>query len=120
MLPKVIVTYKRYPFVYSVGNVRITLDSDITASSDVRCFKSGNYQFNPNYNSGGVLEVKWDEYLPEYVSKLLEMNELYWTSFSKLVISAIAGIIVILKSTRIIYARLFLCGGIQRIVSDIS
>lgn len=82
--PKVIVTYKRRPFVYSAGNVRVTFDQNITSSTDISGFLEGNYIERPVLASGkSILEVKWDELLPLHIKEHLKIDGLQWTSFSK-------------------------------------
>lgn len=84
LLPKVIVTYDRIPFVYSAGNVRITFDKNITASKEISLFLDGNYRQRPIMAySQSVLEVKWDELLPLHIQKILQLDTLQWSAFSK-------------------------------------
>ena len=82
--PKVIVTYRRVPFVYSVGNVRITFDQNITSSIEIAKFLEGNYQERPILTKGSsILEVKWDEILPLHIREHMKIDGLHWTNFSK-------------------------------------
>lgn len=84
LLPKVIVTYDRIPFVYSAGNVRITFDKNITASTEISLFLDGNYRQRPIMAySQSVLEVKWDELLPLHIQEILQLDTLQWSAFSK-------------------------------------
>jgi hypothetical protein len=84
MLPKVIVTYERSPFIYSAGNVRITFDRKITSSADIGHFLDGSYEERPVLQKGTcILEVKWDEILPLHIKDAMRMDSLKWTSFSK-------------------------------------
>jgi len=84
MRPAVIVQYERKPFVHNAGNVRITLDTAISSS------KAFDRFFDPQMpkrqilaNGMGVLEVKWDQFLPSYINDQLQIEGLQWTSFSK-------------------------------------
>ncbi len=82
--PKVIVTYKRIPFVYSVGNVRVTFDQNISSSVEITKFLDGNYVERPILACGGsILEVKWDELLPLHIRDYMKIDGLQWTNFSK-------------------------------------
>lgn len=82
--PKVIVTYNRVPFIYPGGNVRITFDQEITSSSQVGKFLTGDYAQRPILPMGSsILEVKWDEILPMHIKNTLKMDSLQWTAFSK-------------------------------------
>lgn len=84
MVPKVIVTYLRYPFVYSAGNVRVTFDEEITSSNDLDHFLTSDYEERPILGLGmNVLEVKWDEVLPQHIKEALYMDNLQWSVFSK-------------------------------------
>ncbi len=82
--PATIVQYVRTPFVSAFGNVRVTLDEQISSSQAVSRF------FDPNLplrqvlaNRQGVLEVKWDELLPDYLYHALSLEQLQWSGFSK-------------------------------------
>lgn len=83
MCPKVIVAYERQAYIFEPGNVRITFDRNIRASSNVAHFgdKSLTYDIPKEYNS--VLEVKYDEFLPDFISGLLETGNMQQVSYSK-------------------------------------
>ena len=82
--PKVIVQYTRTPFVLETGNVRITLDEQIASSQAVDRFLEGEIPLRQVLPAGqGVLEVKWDELLPSWVGRSLQLDGLQWTAFSK-------------------------------------
>ena len=84
MSPKVIVEYVRYPFVNQNGNVRVTFDEAISSSNDIGCFLEKEIVLRPILEKGqGILEVKWDEFLPDYIKKIMELDSLRWNSFSK-------------------------------------
>ncbi|MCI8854606.1 MAG: polyphosphate polymerase domain-containing protein, partial [Lachnospiraceae bacterium] len=84
LLPKVIVTYERVPFIYPTGNVRVTFDRNISSSFDTEHFLTGVYGERPIFPPGrSILEVKWDELLPLHVKEAMEMELLEWTAFSK-------------------------------------
>lgn len=84
MIPKVIVSYERVPFVYVAGNVRITFDRKITSSNDTMHFLEGGYSERPILPQGfSILEVKWDELLPSLIKDVMQMDSLQWTAFSK-------------------------------------
>lgn len=84
LLPKVIVSYDRVPFVYRAGNVRVTFDKNLTASSDISGFLEGDYAKRPIMQKGeSVLEVKWDELLPMHIKEYMHLERLQWTAFSK-------------------------------------
>lgn len=82
--PKVIVEYLRVPYVYPLGNVRITLDREIASSSSFSSFLDPEIPKRPIMPIGKhVLEVKFDEFLPDYIYNLLQISQLQYTAFSK-------------------------------------
>ena len=86
--PSCIVDYERSAFVYPVGNVRITLDRNITASEDL----SGMFdtKFSGRcalYNNRHILEIKYDEFLPDEIRSLLAGVDLFRESCSKYILS---------------------------------
>lgn len=82
--PRVIVNYERVPFVCKQGNVRITFDRNISSSDRFDLFFEKELPQYPVMAAGEhVLEVKFDEFLPEYIKTQLEMGHLRQTSFSK-------------------------------------
>ena len=84
MRPVVIVEYDRIPYVYPNGNVRITLDTNIASSSDVGSFLDETIPKRPEMPLGQqLLEVKYDEYLPDFIYRSLQLHSLRQTAFSK-------------------------------------
>lgn len=82
--PKVIVEYDRVPFVYPQGNVRITLDENIRGSGRVDLFLEDEIPLRPIMPAGQhILEVKYDEYLPDYIYRTVQLDNLRQTAFSK-------------------------------------
>lgn len=84
MEPKVIVAYERTPFVYKNGNVRITFDRNITSSGQVDRFFQEDIHKRPILPIGTqLLEVKYDEYLPDHIFHALILDNMQRTNFSK-------------------------------------
>lgn len=84
MRPIIIVGYDRIPFVYEYGNVRITIDTNLYASDDVQGYLLNNINKRPVLPIGlNILEVKWDEYLPDAVFRTCQLDNLTQTAFSK-------------------------------------
>lgn len=82
--PVVIVDYDRVPFVYKNGNVRATLDMNICTSTDIAHFLDKTIVKRPVLPLGhSLLEVKYDEYLPDFIYNNLQLNNLRQTAFSK-------------------------------------
>lgn len=84
MRPKVIVEYDRVPYVYPQGNVRITLDENIRASGRVDLFLEDQIPLRPIMPAGQhILEVKYDEFLPDFIYRTVHLENLRQTAFSK-------------------------------------
>lgn len=81
--PKVIVAYERKAYVYEPGNVRITFDRNVRASSQVENFgqKNISYDFLQEYDK--ILEVKYDEFIPDFLLQLLEVGNMQQSAYSK-------------------------------------
>lgn len=72
MRPRVIVDYQRLAFVYTEQNVRITLDSDIRSSMyRTDAFFNRTTTIPALENGNVILEVKFDEYLPDWPREAL-------------------------------------------------
>lgn len=80
--PKCVVVYCRECFVHPLGNVRVTLDTDLRGSNCPDDFL--NLQM-PLLSAGktAVLEVKWDEFLPQFIRDAVQLKTRRTTAFSK-------------------------------------
>lgn len=89
--PMTVVDYEREVFIYEYGNVRVTFDSCIKTS-----FRN-NDLLNPDLamveTTPGVvvLEVKFDEYLPEIIKQLLQVIDRRKGGYSKYQYSRMFG-----------------------------
>lgn len=85
LVPKIIVEYTRTPYVYMIGNVRITLDRNIRSAMSVENFFDGNLlRRSIMPENKHVLEIKYDEAMPTTILELVtEGYNLRKTSFSK-------------------------------------
>lgn len=84
MKPSVIVDYDRVPYVCENGNVRVTIDRNISSSNDILSFLDKEIKKRPVMKSGQhVLEVKYDEFIPDYIVNNMELGSLRQTAFSK-------------------------------------
>jgi len=82
--PVVIVEYERIPFIHKNGNVRITFDTQISSSSNVNDFFSDTIPRRPIMPAGQhLMEVKFDEYLPDVIYHSLNLSQLQQTTYSK-------------------------------------
>ena len=79
--PIICIEYDRIPYVYKLGTVRITLDYNI------RYTNKYNNLFNKDkkvyYLKDKILEVKYNELIPDFIRYRLELNHLEQISFSK-------------------------------------
>ncbi len=87
-----IVEYKREVFAYSYGNVRITFDSALKTS--VR----NNDLLNPRVHMVDsldpryvILELKYDEYLPDIIKDIAQIGNRRYLAVSKYVLSRLFG-----------------------------
>lgn len=71
--PVVVVEYRREAYVSPLGNVRITFDKEISASTGTLDM------FSPDYHTSKVLpddimvlEVKYDDYIPSHILSILQ------------------------------------------------
>lgn len=85
LLPRVLVSYTREPYVFSAGNVRVTFDSCIrTTMLHRRFFEAGTLDVPATDCPGDMLlEVKYDAFLPEIIRALLQEPSLRQQAFSK-------------------------------------
>lgn len=81
--PKTIVDYTRIPFVYAPGNVRVTVDYDIRTGLMCTDFLNPNCVTIPAGDPVILLEVKWDEYLPDVIRRAVQLPGRKSTAFSK-------------------------------------
>ena len=83
--PKAIICYERTAFTHPSGNVRVTFDRSIEASGQCGdLFDPELSDFVPVLPTGKqILEVKYDEFLPDMIARELETGRLQQTAFSK-------------------------------------
>ena len=83
MRPKTIVDYTREPFIYDPGNVRVTLDYDIRTGMRCTDFLNPDCITIPAGDAPILLEVKWDDYLPDIIRDAVQLTDTRVTAFSK-------------------------------------
>lgn len=81
--PKVIVDYTREPFIYGPGNVRVTLDYNIRTGLRNTDFLNTECITIPAAHGICIMEVKWDEFLPEIIRDAVQLPHGKTGSFSK-------------------------------------
>ena len=89
--PKTIVDYLREPFVFAPGNVRVTLDYNIRTGMNCTDFLNPNCVMVPAGESPIILEVKWDEYLPDIIRDAVQLRGCRVGAFSKYAVCRIYG-----------------------------
>ena len=88
MKPVIIVEYDRIPFVCPLGNVRVTFDTCLSSSRETASFFDREIPRRPVMPAGmHLLEVKFDEYLPDVLYRALQLDSLRQTAFSKYYLS---------------------------------
>ncbi len=86
MRPKVIVDYNRIPLIHDEGTVRITFDRDIAAAvGGFDIFDPELPKLTAIEPGVEILEVKYTEFLPEIIRKLLPAAGQEFVAFSKYV-----------------------------------
>ena len=80
---KVIVDYTREPFVFAPGNVRVTLDYGIRTGLSCTDFLNPDCITIPVKDSPCILEVKWDNFLPDVIRSAVQLDGRRSTAYSK-------------------------------------
>ncbi len=83
LMPKVIVDYTREPFVFNAGNVRVTLDCNIRTALRCTDFLNPDCTTIPVPESPCILEVKWDNFLPDVIRDAVQLGDRHVTAYSK-------------------------------------
>lgn len=89
--PRTIVDYMREPFVYTPGNVRVTLDYDIRTGLGCTDFLNPGCITVPAGDAPIILEVKWDTFLPEIIRDAVQLSGRRAGAFSKYAACRIYG-----------------------------
>lgn len=89
--PKTIVDYLREPFVFAPGNVRVTLDYNIRTGMNCTDFLNPICITVPAGDAPIILEVKWDEYLPDIIRDAVQLPNCRVGAFSKYAVCRIYG-----------------------------
>lgn len=83
--PRVLVSYTREPYIYGPGNVRVTFDSDIRTTLWHKEFLEPQVRDISATDTPGqmILEVKYDDFLPEIVQDMIQTDRVRQQAFSK-------------------------------------
>ncbi len=79
--PRVVVSYIREPYVYEAGNVRVTFDMNIRTSHYQQDFTKEIIDLPASEEM--IMEVKYDEFLPEIIQHLIQTENIRVGAFSK-------------------------------------
>ena len=80
--PICVVEYRRIPFVYGPGNVRVTIDWNIRTGNPDEFLDSEGLTI-PVDGDPMLLEVKWDDYLPNVIKRAVALKGRGQGAFSK-------------------------------------
>ena len=86
MRPVVIVDYDRVPYVYRMedANVRVTFDMNLISSENIEDFLEERIDGRGIFGVDELLmEVKYDDFLPDEIYGLLQLDGLQASTFSK-------------------------------------
>ena len=89
--PKTIVDYMREPFVFAPGNGRVTIDYDIRTGLGCTDFLNPECVTVPAGDAPIILEVKWDDYLPDIIRDIVQLPGCRVGAFSKYAACRIYG-----------------------------
>lgn len=90
--PVAVVDYIREVYIYEQGNVRVTFDSSIkTSYKDTDILNPDLIMVDTVDPNTVILEVKYDEFLPDVIKLLLQVRDSRKTSFSKYQYSRMYG-----------------------------
>ena len=81
--PRLVVDYTRDAYVFVPGNVRITFDRGVRVSRDTGAFLDGGCIYTPLEETDRILEVKYDEFLPGFIARMLESGNMNQIAYSK-------------------------------------
>ena len=81
--PRTIVDYTREPFIYGPGNVRVTQDYNIRTGLGNTDFLDTECITVPAAFGTCIMEVKWDDFLPEIIRDAVQLPHSALGSFSK-------------------------------------
>ena len=89
--PKTIVDYTRDAFVFPAGNVRVTIDYNIRTGMQSVDFLNPDSVTVSAGDAPIILEVKWDEYLPDIIRDAVQLEGRHSAAFSKYAACRIYG-----------------------------
>lgn len=92
MRPRVIVDYVREAYVSPLGNVRITFDKELSyAANTIDLFDADFSRIEVLDQPRTIMEVKFDEFLPDHIRQILQLDAHNRSAISKYMICRIAS-----------------------------
>jgi len=86
--PKVVVDYLRDAFIYDLFNIRITIDKDVRCSNHNFDIFSDDLHLIPIFETKRhILEVKFDQILPDFILNLIQISRFERMAISKYTLS---------------------------------
>lgn len=90
--PQTVVDYEREAFIYAYGNVRVTFDMKVQSSlQNTDMFNKHLPMVDVLEPNLVILEVKYDEYIPEVIKLLLQLSDTRQEAYSKYQLSRMYG-----------------------------
>ncbi len=90
--PTTVVDYEREAYIYPFGNVRVTFDSKVQSSlRNTDMFNQNLPMVDVLEPNLVILEVKYDEYLPDIIKYLLQSVDTHAEAYSKYQLSRMYG-----------------------------
>ena len=84
--PVTVVEYLREAYVHPNGNVRITFDKSLSASiGELDIFHEDYAAIQVPMDGMMILEVKYDDYIPDYIWKIIQTDRMVKCAISKYV-----------------------------------
>lgn len=88
---KTIVQYQREAYVCNPGRIRITIDSNLQTGLNSVEFLNFSVPLASVDNNVSILEIKYDDFLPAHISKLIQLESRQRGSLSKYVVCRTNG-----------------------------
>ena len=86
--PKVIVEYQRDAYLFDAFNIRITIDKNIrSCTSNLSLFSNDLHLILVIESGHHVLEIKFDQVMPDFILDLLQLSRFEKMAISKYVLS---------------------------------
>lgn len=82
--PRVLVSYEREPYIYGLGNVRMTFDMNVRTTMFSRELLGNRSDISACDDPGEmIMEVKYDDFLPGIISDIIQTDGIRQQAFYK-------------------------------------